>query len=265
MPDTAYAHALNTYHTVFKEFCKGDVAPAKAPVPDDLERRMIDIKGAGYFLDASQIGICELSESCWYKDVVPESHSHAIVVMAEYSRVPETDNLAHGWLKNSIHDTAEMRAFEVAIGIANHIRMMGFNATGYDDENDKLDVNRLTVLAGLGVRQHDKVINPYLGSDYAVALVSTDYALMTDQPLAKKAVNGRDLAYWLGTGGATSGLERWRQSRRATHLSKYPMETVRRVDRPTTLILDDEVPRVPKRAAFFERAIHGDLGGKAQK
>ncbi len=43
------------------------------------------------------------------------------------------------------------------------------------------------------------------------------------------------------------------------------METVRRVARPTTLILDDEVPRVPKRAAFFQRALHGDLGEKTKR
>ena len=43
------------------------------------------------------------------------------------------------------------------------------------------------------------------------------------------------------------------------------MEQVKQVDRPTTLILDDEVPRVPKRAAFFERALQGDLGEKSQK
>ncbi len=43
------------------------------------------------------------------------------------------------------------------------------------------------------------------------------------------------------------------------------METVKRVDRPTTLILDDEVPRVSKRAAFFDRALRGDLGAKAQR
>ena len=42
------------------------------------------------------------------------------------------------------------------------------------------------------------------------------------------------------------------------------MEQVKRVDRPTTLILDDEVPRVPKRAAFFQRALHDDLGDKAK-
>jgi reductive dehalogenase len=42
------------------------------------------------------------------------------------------------------------------------------------------------------------------------------------------------------------------------------MEQVKRIDRPTTLIIDDEVPRVPKRAAFFQRALHGDLGDKAK-
>jgi reductive dehalogenase len=263
--DTQYAEALNIYHEVFKNFCEGESTPAKAPVPDDLERRMIDIKGAGFFLDASQIGICEISDACWYTGAVAKPHTHAIVVLAKYSRLPESDNLAHNWLKGSLHQTAEMRAFEVAIGIANHIRMMGFNAVGYDDENEEVDVDRLTVLSGLGVRQGDKVVNPYLGSDYAIALITTDYPLQTDLPLASSASDGKGLAYWLGIGGATSGLERWRQRRRQTHLSKYPMETVKRVDKPTTLILEDEVPRVPKRAGFFERAIHGDLGEKAQR
>lgn len=262
---STFAEALSKYHNIFKEFCTGDVASAKAPVPDDLERRMIDIKGAGYFLDASQIGICELSDSCWYEGATAVDHSHAIVVLVEYSRIPEKNNLAHSWLQYSIHETAEMRAFEVSIGIANHIRKMGFKATAYDDENEQLDIDRLTVLSGLGLRRGDRILNPYLDSKFAIAVITTDYALSTDLPLAEKAIKGKNLAYWLGVGGATSGLERWRQSRRLTHLSKYPMETVKRVDKPTTLILEDEVPRIPKRAAFFERAIHGDLGDKAQK
>ena len=32
----------------------------------------------------------------------------------------------------------------------------------------------------------------------------------------------------------------------------------------TALIIDDEVPQVPKRAAFFQRALHSDLGDKAR-
>ena len=45
----------------------------KAPVPDDLSLRTRDIKGAGYFLDASQIGICEIADVVWLK---PVSYTH---------------------------------------------------------------------------------------------------------------------------------------------------------------------------------------------
>ena len=50
---------------------------------------------------------------------------------------------------------------------------------------------------------------------------------------------------------------------RAAHLGRYPMEKIKRVDKPTTYISDD-VKRVPKRANFFTRAAMGDLGKKAQ-
>jgi reductive dehalogenase len=121
------------------------------------------------------------------------------------------------------------------------------------------------VIAGLGIRSGEAVVNPYLGEHFEVCAVTTDYALAVDEPLEpRSAGRAKNLGYWLGLGGATSGLERWRQSGRATHLSKFAMETVRRVERPTTLIIDDEVPRVPKRASFFDRAVHGDLGARAQ-
>ncbi len=42
------------------------------------------------------------------------------------------------------------------------------------------------------------------------------------------------------------------------------MERLRRVDVPTTLVLRDEIRRVPKRAALFTRALAGDLGEKAR-
>ena len=40
---------------------------------------------------------------------------------------------------------------------------------------------------------------------------------------------------------------------RPVHKGKYPMEKIKRVDQPTTKITD-EVPRIPKRANFFQRA-----------
>jgi reductive dehalogenase len=51
---------------------------------------------------------------------------------------------------------------------------------------------------------------------------------------------------------------------RAPHLGKYPMEQVKRVDKPTTRIDADKIKRVPLRAAFFTRPIFGDLGDKVK-
>ncbi len=49
------------------------------------------------------------------------------------------------------------------------------------------------------------------------------------------------------------------RKKRPPHLGRYPMERIKRVDRPTTLITD-QVRQVPKRAGFFVRAFFGDLG-----
>ncbi|HJP44842.1 MAG TPA: reductive dehalogenase domain-containing protein, partial [Arenicellales bacterium] len=128
-----------------------------------------------------------------------------------------------------------------------------------------VDAGRLSVLAGLNVRVGDQLRNPFIDRGFSLAVVTTDYAMAVDQPLSATALQTKGLSYWLGRNGATSGRERNRRARRATHLGAYPMETVKQVDRPTTIIFDDEVPRVSKRAAFFDRALRGDLGAKAQR
>ncbi len=96
----------------------------------------------------------------------------------------------------------------------------------------------------------------------------TSLPLKSDLPLARGATSPslmNRFEYWLGIGAGTSGMERNAQRRRASHLGQYPMEKIRRRDTPTTLIFDDEVPRVPQRASFFRRADRGDLGDKAQR
>ena len=260
-----FGEAVEKYHQIFHGLRDNAAVSAKAPVPDDIERCMVDIKGSGYFLNASQIGICETTNSCWLADSTALEHSHAIVVLVEHSRTPENGSLANSWVGDVIEETAEFRAYEIAISIANHIQQMGFEAQAHDSRHGAVDLERLTVMSGLGVRTDGGIVNPYVDVRYSVCAVTTDYELATDQPLSPQpAAKARNVAYWLGIGGATSGLERWRQNSRATHLSKFAMETVDRVDKPTTLIIDDEVPRVPKRASFFDRAIHGDLGAKTQ-
>jgi len=262
--DTTLAHAIARYHAMFRDLGVLAPLPPKAPVPDDLARRTQDVKGAIYFLDAAQAGICKLPEAAWYAGAQRRAHDHAIVILVARGRMPEADNLAHDWVKGSEAAGAELRAFEIAIAIAEHIQCMGFDARAHDGFAGSVDLDRLTVMAGLGHRTADGVTNPYLGRDFALACVTTEYALACDEPLADSARNAKGLGWWLGLGGSTPGIEWNRRKKRATHLSDHPMEQVTRVDRPTTLILDDEVPQIPKRAEFFERAARGDLGDKAK-
>ena len=258
--------AVSRYQAIFAQLDDKPPAAEKAPLPDDLQRRSADIKGAAYFMDASQVGICQLPQSAWFSDVESLAHQHnyAIAILVEYGRVPETTNLAHSWIAGAEHITANMRATEIAACVAGHIRNMGFNAKTHKDSS-LLDLDRIAVLAGLAVRIDDKLLSPFVDDRYVVAVVSTDYPLACDQPLAADALKASGLRYWWGINGAQSGRERKRRQKRPSHTSIYPMETVKRVDRPTTLIIDDEVPRVPKRAAFFERAVRGDLGAKSAK
>jgi ferredoxin len=261
----ALSRACSHYREIFSKFADGAPAGAKAPVPDDLERRSADIKGAAYFMDASCAGICRIPQSAWIAGSAKLPHDIALVVAVEHPRRAETDNLAHEWTDSAVTPAADVRACEIACCLAEYIRNMGFNARAHFAGHQLLDIERLAVLSGLAVRSGAFIENPYIGRSFSLAAVSTDYELASDLPLRADALNAKGLAYWWGINGAQSGRERNRRARRKTHLSSYPMETVKRVDRPTTLIIDKEVPRVPKRAAFFQRAVHGDLGEKAKK
>lgn len=268
-PQGPLAESVARFTALYGEFARAAPAEERAPVPDDLDRRAADVKGAAYFMDASQVGICRLPETAWRAGAEREDHGFAVVVLVEHGRRPEPDNLAHGWTAPAVSASSEMRAAEIAALIAGHIRVMGFAASmhcaGDRASGERVDRDRLAVLAGLAVRRGDAVVNPYVGTGFSVAAVSTDYPLAVDRPLAAAALAARGVGYWLGKAGAQSGRERNRRAKRRSDLGPYAMETVKRVDRPTTLILDDEVPRIPKRAAFFERALQGDLGEKSQK
>ncbi len=259
------AAAARKYRDIFAASAGQEAAAAKAPVPDDLKARASDVKGMAYFMDSAMVGICKMVPNAWLEGIDALPHTHAVVLMIEDGKRPEGHNLAKDWIDPAIREISDMRAAEIAVCVARHIRAMGFEARADVPGHRYVNADRLAVMAGLAVRVDGRLINPFIEGRFSLAAVTTDYALATDSPLAQSAWNGRGLSYWWGQNGAMSGRERNRRARRPSHYSHYPMEQVKEVDRPTTLILDDEVPRVPKRAAFFERALQGDLGKKAQK
>ena len=259
------AKALRDYLQIFIENSGGEPAAQKAPVPDDAHRRMVDVKGYSYFMNASQVGVCRIPENAWVRECSPPNHSYAVVLLLEHGRVPELGNPAREWIEPALNEAGDCRVGGIAVCLSGHIKKLGYSATPHVMGASLVDAERLAVLAGLLVRDGDALKNPFLERGFSIAVVTTDYVLETDTPLAKSTLKAKGLTYWLGQNGAMSGRERNRRKGRATHLGAYPMETVKRVDRPTTLILDDEVPQIPKRAAFFERALRGDLGEKSQR
>ena len=266
--------------------CNNNTPQPRGDVSDDLGVRSKEIKGAAYYLDASHVGICANPKS--QASTLP----FAIVIWVEYGKKIPADNalhaLAHDWTSGAEHAVARMRAVEIGVSLMGHIRALGFAAEcGIPDQPlfDCKTPNKLTddhtipeqhlinpaqadawaLQAGIAVQdKQGHAISPFFADRYAACIVQTDYALSTGTPLRAHA-KPPGVRHWFGLNGAVSGRERNRRAQRQPDLSIYPMETVRRVSKPTTLIHDDEVPRVPKRAEFFTRARAGDLGAKAQR
>jgi len=258
------AVAARNYANIYSTLNECPVAESVAPLPDDLSRRLVDIKGASYFMDADLTAVCAISDEDWSGQI--ETHAIAIVVVVEHCRIPEQDNLAYQWVAPAVTDIAQMRAGEIAACLAGHLRHMGFSARTHCGVNSSIHLEALAIRSGVALVKDGVLSNPFLGKAFSLAAITTDYQLPRDKPLANQAdASIHSLRQWLGINGARSGRERNRRKRRPSHLSRYPMEQVRRVDKPTTLIIDDEVPQVPKRAAFFQRALHGDLGEKAKR
>ena len=259
--------AARKYTDLYMAFRDGEIAAQRAPVPDDLTRRAADIKGFVYFLDAAHVGITKMSDGAWIGDTACPTHDHAIAVLVEHGRSPETNNPARAWCEEAGSLPGNLRAAEIGAGLASYIRLLGWSARAHVVSATEVDLERLAVLAGVAIRDETtgQIASPFLDNDFSITVVTTDYTLATDTPLKASARDARGLSYWLGAGGAVSGLEWRRRAKRPSHMSRYPMEWVKRVEKPTTLILEDEVPRVPKRAAFFERARFGDLGAKAER
>ena len=265
-PTSALAVAAEQYANLFLNFRHAIVAPTRAPVPDDLDRRSRDIKGGIYFLNAAHAGICEVGVSAWYEKVEPPEHTFAVVIAVEVFREIEPDNLACRWLEGAYRDIATTRAAGIATCVANYIGQLGFEATAHATGASDIDIDRLAVLSGICYRtERGDIASPFLDRQIVLAAVTTNYEMLIDLPILPAGKKNRGFRYWLGTNGAESGRERRRRMQRRTDLSSYPMEQVKRVEKPTTLILDEEVPRVPHRASFFERPHYGDLGPKAQR
>lgn len=197
-----------------------------------------------------------------------EGHSHAIVFLYENPRPPRGDEAGAAWITDAQAQRAGLRANETACVLANYIRLLGWDAKAHSCSSSDVDLNRLTVAAGLATAEKGQLYAPWIGRDFGVAVLTTTLELAVDQPLAPADAQPywrtHGPAWWFGKGFEKNGFNRDPFARRRFVDGPHPFEKLKRVDAPTTYIDEPNVPRVPKRADMFARAQFGDMGKHVQ-
>ncbi len=196
-------------------------------------------------------------------------HKHALVFLVQTPRPVREDEPGYDWLRGAERHRSALRAMEVAVVLAQYIRLLGHEACAHGHSTSDVDLNQLAVASGLASVEDGRLHNPYLGEQFAIAAVTTTLPFAHDLPLMPLAEQHRSKTHGLAW---TFG---YRTAKNAGNLDPYekrrfvdgahPFETLKRVDTPTTYIDEARVPRVPKRTDMFARSLFGDLGKKVQQ
>ena len=256
--------ALAEYQALFVQHLSGEPAAERAPLPDDLLMRSRNLKASAYFLDATLAGVCTLEATDWLT-AHPPTHGFALVIAVEFGREPQAGEPGAEWILGCNQARTNVRAAEVAVVLAGYVRALGFAATGHVAGASALPLETLAQRAGVARAMGGQLALPFSQRGFALAAVSLDMDLATDLPIAADAVmDWSNVDAYMGKAGTRPGWEDAQLAQRPLHLGRYPMESIKRVPEPSTLVLRDEIVRNSKRADLFTRALVGDLGDKAK-
>lgn len=297
-------NAMARFAAMFDLVRDGPVNPQRGEVPHDPTERAQHLKAAGYYFDASMVACCALTPQAHLAtpirnpmvqalgeelernqptsfaagmdmilaDVLDAArtthppvthHTHALVIAVEYPRDPRPDEAGAEWIGDAQAHRAALLSAQTAVLLSTYLRMLGHEARAHTASCSDVDLPRLAVAAGLADTAGH---NPYLGPRYGLAAITTTFALATDQPLAprQRRWDSHGPAWWLGLGTLKNASNAVAYADRDYKDGAYPFETIPRQDQPTTFIDHERVPRFPKRADFFARALFGDLGPSVQ-
>lgn len=279
-------NAMTRYMGMLDAVRDGKPAPLKAEIPDDPRERANHLKAAGYYFDASMVGVCRMSDEVFltksirnpaldglveelsrgqpksfaagvdlvYADTLEAAksrpgpcrhHRYAIVFLVEYTRDPWAGEPGTDWIRGTQAHRAAVLAALPAVLLSTYLRMLGWEARAHSASSSDVDLNKLAVLSGLCTANLE---NPFVGKRYGLAALTTTLEVAPDAPLAEQRKRSHPVPY----------------AKREFRLGAYPFENLKRVEQPTTFIDHERVPRFPKRADFFARALFGDMGKNVQ-
>jgi len=214
----------------------GDVAQVKAPIPEDPKILSRHIKQLGYFLRADIVGICRLPQYAVYThdlagEPVELSHKFAISVVIDQDYEAMRGSTGDDWISGSQSFIGYSASAFIACIMANYIRKLGYPARAHHVFNYQVLVTPLLLLAGIGeMCRTGIVLNPFLGTRFKAAVVTTDLPLESDKPVdfglqefcqkcLKCAVECHAKAIPEGDKVMLNGYENWRFD--AERCSKY--------------------------------------------
>ena len=304
---TDLGRSLSSFLCALDAVREGGVAPNRAQIPEDPQDRANHLKAAGYFLDATLVGIAALNREHFltgphqhsalatlsfaaskeklrlrFNPLVVirqmeqaislagrpiDNHRYALVIVNDYPRDPAPAEPGTDWFQDLQPWRAAVRAAETACVLASYLRILGYEARAHTATTSDVNLHRLAVAAGLALPSDGGTWNPFISARFQVAAVTTTLKLAPDQPLRRQTVGDRwraqGVRWWVGAASPRSPRTKVDMVGRPYKDSRYPTERLKRVDRPTTFIDEERIPRVPKSSEMFLRAAFGDLGKPA--
>ncbi len=297
-------NAMTRYAAMFDLVRDGPINPEKGEVPSATAERANHIKAAGYYFDASLVGVCALPQAALLEQPITSPEVSALgdelassqptsfaagmdmiladVLESARAKHPSIAHHSHA-IVLAIEYPRDPRADEPGIDWIGDAQM--HRAALLASQTAVLLSNYLRLL-GFEARAHSASCSdvdlprlavaaglslpdgthPYLGSRYGLAAVTTNFEMAADWPLATQQKKSRShgLAWQLGIGSLKGKANQQPYANRDFKDGAYPFESITRQAEPTTFIDHDRVPRFPKRADFFARSLFGDLGSTVQ-
>lgn len=244
--------------------------PRSNPETDDLREELARgvPPGLVWIGDEHYASILASMERAW-GDV--GHHRSAIVFLTHHSRDPRSDEPGAEWIQGVQKERAAILNANTAVLIASYIRLLGHEARAHTLTATEVDLNRLGVAAGLCLTDPatGDLVNPFVGRRFGLAAVTTTLELAPDLPLDPRETDRagwfQRLEWTTGWGGVRTAAGFDPYASRDYRMGPYPFERIKRVESPTTFIDEERVPRPPKRASWFERALYGDLGSRPRE
>ncbi|MEQ6248939.1 2Fe-2S iron-sulfur cluster-binding protein [Sulfitobacter sp. HNIBRBA3233] len=236
--------------------------PDLARLSEDLKTRQTKTLASG--IDSI---MADLKEALDAEPTTIDAHTHALVLMYENPRAPAVGEAGCDWIMDAQAHRAALLASETAVVLAGYLRLLGYRARAHTASCSDVDAGRMAAAAGLVTLEDGTLKHPYIGTRFGLAVVTTDFAMAPDLPLAPMAqqpARAFGLAWKTGLRSAKRASTATPYAKRRFRDGAHPFERLKRVDTPTTYIDEPNVARVPKRADMFARAQFGDMGKKVQ-